>query len=385
MKTRTSGLAAGVLTISALFASPALAAPVTVDLRIEGPTRTLFEGPVTTDVRTFRFTGDATQHRCDGTEANQGNSPTPQPTRGAAVAEAAERTPFTIRGTFGQSFKSPSFSEINGESVAFRRDTSEYLAEFKNEKFAEFGSCGDPIAEGDRVLFAYGQGDEPLLALTGPATARPGEAFELTLKDEKGAPVEGATVGGEDTNAQGKARLVPAQRGPNFYKALKTNTIRSNRVVVCATDGQDGFCGTSRPGQPAQPAQPAPQPVAPDRTGPVSRIAGIQDRQTFDASDAPRELRLSASDASGIASLKVRLTRRHRGKCAYFSGRRAEFRRVKCGRRFFFKAGDQASVNYLLPGELSPGRYVLDAVAVDRVGNRDGLERGRNRVVFTVR
>ena len=384
MKTRTSGIAAGVLTISALFASPALAAPVTVDLRIEGPTRTLFEGPVTTDVRPFRFTGDATEYRCDGTANNQGNSPTPQPTRGAAVAEASERTPFTIRGTFGQNFRSPSFTEINGENVAFNPNTNEFLAEYKNGAFSEFGSCGDPIAEGDRVLFAYGQGDEALLGLTGPATARPGETVELAVTDEKGAPVGGASVGGQTTGPDGKARVV-AQRGPNEFKAAKPDAIRSNRAVVCATDGQDGFCGTTRPGEPAQPGQPAAPARTPDRGAPITRIAGIRDGQTFGRGDAPRELRLSATDPSGIASVKVRITRRHRGKCAYFSGRRAEFRRAKCGRRFFFKAGDQASVNYLLPEALTPGRYVLDVVAIDRAGNRDQLARGRNRVVFTVR
>src|SRR3954454_23176512 len=52
MKHRISGLAAVTLA-SALLAPAAGAAPVSVQLRIEGPTRTLFEGPVATDVRTF--------------------------------------------------------------------------------------------------------------------------------------------------------------------------------------------------------------------------------------------------------------------------------------------------------------------------------------------
>src|SRR5215213_11258732 len=59
-----SGLVAGT---ALLAAAPAGAAPVTVDLRIEGPSRTVFEGPVTTHVRGFRFTGDPSVHRCDGT------------------------------------------------------------------------------------------------------------------------------------------------------------------------------------------------------------------------------------------------------------------------------------------------------------------------------
>ena len=41
--------------VPALPCRPPLAAPVTVDLRVEGPTKTLFEGPVTTDVAPFRF------------------------------------------------------------------------------------------------------------------------------------------------------------------------------------------------------------------------------------------------------------------------------------------------------------------------------------------
>src|SRR5688572_11202625 len=44
MKMRTpAGLGAGIVS-AALLAAPAAAAPVTVDLRIEGPSRTLFEG-----------------------------------------------------------------------------------------------------------------------------------------------------------------------------------------------------------------------------------------------------------------------------------------------------------------------------------------------------
>src|SRR3954447_5847090 len=74
MTYRIPVLAAVAMTV--LAAPIAHAAPVTVQLRVEGPTRTLFEGPVTTDVRTFHFTGDATQHTCDGTKSgNGGDSP----------------------------------------------------------------------------------------------------------------------------------------------------------------------------------------------------------------------------------------------------------------------------------------------------------------------
>ena len=50
-----------------------------------------------------------------------------------------------------------------------------------------------------------------------------------------------------------------------------------------------------------------------------------------------------------------------------------------------FSIGDRADWSYLLPKRLGKGRYVLDVIAVDKLGNRDALARGRNRVVFFVR
>ena len=66
-------------------------------------------------------------------------------------------------------------------------------------------------------------------------------------------------------------------------------------------------------------------------------------------------------------------------------GLHQRFRNSRCGRRVNFKIGDRADWSYLLPKRLGKGRYVLDAIAVDKAGNRDTLARGRNRVVFFVR
>src|SRR3954463_5262166 len=118
---RLAGLALAVLALL-VPASVAAAAPVTVNLRIEGPTATVFEGPVTTDVRPFQFTGgaDTAPHECDGTAANGGTSPTPVPTRGAAVAAASFAAPFSTSGTFfALPIGSPSFAEVGGQSTAF--------------------------------------------------------------------------------------------------------------------------------------------------------------------------------------------------------------------------------------------------------------------------
>jgi hypothetical protein len=367
---RRSGLATGVSVLLLAAAAPALAAPVTVDLRIEGPTRTLFEGPVTTDVRTFHFTGDV-ERVCDGSPP-AGSATSPQPTRGAALTAASDAAPFTTAGTWSATFGSPSFTQIAGEDVGYDAATQRFLVEYKNERAAMTGSCGDPISSGDRVLYAYGTGSEPLLALTGPASGRAGETVTLAVTDAAtGAPIAGASVGGATTGADGRARVTLGAAGRQVFKATRDGAIRSNAVAVTIGEGaaQGGPAGQAR-----------------DRLAPGARILGIRDRQVFARGRGPRTLRLAVpADPSGVLAVKLRLTRRLGGRCWYFSGRRETLRRTRCGRAFFFRTGETADARYLLPARLGPGRYVLDLAAVDRAGNRDALLRGRTRVVFTVR
>jgi hypothetical protein len=375
---RLAGLLAGLCCL--VLAPPAVAAPVTVNLRIEGPTRTLFEDPVTVDTRTFHFTGDGTQHVCNGTAANHGPSATPAPTRGAAVAQAIDSAGLVAHGTWSDSLGSPSFSDIGGENVSF--DGSNFLGEYKNEAFAQHGACGDPVANGDRVLFAYGDGGEQLLALTGPATARPDQAFAVKVTDAKdGSPVPGADLGDATTGADGTATVGPfPQRGDHDLKADKSpGAIRSNRLRVCVTDGADGACGTTVATRPVTPA-------GPDATAPLGKILGIRSGQRFKRKRAPRNLHGTvSSDPSGLRAVKLSLTRSARGRCQLYSPTKERFRNSRCGRRVNFRIGDREDWSYLLPKRPGKGRYVLDVIAVDKAGNRDKLARGRNRVVFFVR
>jgi hypothetical protein len=136
----------------------------------------------------------------------------------------------------------------------------------------------------------------------------------------------------------------------------------------CVTSGDDGLCGTR------------------DARAPLARLAGIQEKATFTRRGAPRRLRGTvAADPSGLHSVKLRLTRRHGGRCTAYSSSKERFRPVTCGKGWFFRVGDGADWSYLLPERLAAGRYVLDVVAIDKAFNRDVLERGRSRVVFTVR
>jgi len=351
-----SGLIAGLI-----CTSPALAAPVTINLRIEGPTKTLFEGPVTTDARPFHFTGDV-DHECGE----------PAVTRGAVVTAASDAAPFTTKGTWFDAFGSPSFSEIAGENVAFDGATNRYLVEYLNGTASQLGSCDETVAPGDSILYAYGTGSEPLLVLGGPGKVKPGERATLSVTSARTA-VAGATVDGLQTGADGTVTVGPLTRGDHVYKATKDGSIRSNAVHVCATDGGDGACGSAI----AAPLVPA---AAPDKTPPTARLAGLTDHAVL--ARGPRELRGAFSDA---AVVKLRLTKRLGKRCWYFSGGKERFVGTRCGKGAYFKIGDTAAWSYLLPARLARGRYVLDAIAIDAAGNRTPLARGTTRVVFTVR
>ena len=129
-----------------MAAAPALAAPVTVDLRIEGATRTIFEGPITTDVRQF--------------PSNQGLKPcdngTGAVTRGAVIAAA----PVAFSANWNDGFGNPTFVVVDGENVEFEPTTGRYFAEYLNG-----------VGVRDRRLHRSGQGRRPgpvrLLGLRG--------------------------------------------------------------------------------------------------------------------------------------------------------------------------------------------------------------------------
>lgn len=374
-----------------LLPAVASAAPVTVTLRIEGKTDTLYENAVTTDVRTIDVGDGSGPHTCDGT--NNAANPTPGPTRGAAFAAAASGPGgFAFHGTYFASFEDVGFDTIAGQSVAYDPATSQFLVEYKNGVAASVGSCQDKIHSGDDVLYAYGTGSEQLLKLSGPVTVSPGATATLRVSDAvSNAPVAGAVVAGTSSGPDGTVRIALPGRGPTRLKASKPGTIRSNALTVCATDGADGACASTQCITNGRDGLCGTR----DRTAPVSGIRGIAEGRRFAHGRGPRRLRAHVdADPSGLRIVKLRLTRTDHGRCTYFSGRSERFRPgrlsggTRCGakRGYWFGVGDDPDVDYLLPRRLPRGRYVLDVNAIDKAYNRDdGRQRGRNRIVFHVR
>jgi hypothetical protein len=366
LQLRSAGLAAGLLTLA--LAPPALAGP-SVTIRVEGKGKTMVEEQrlATPDAPVPTSTGT-----CNGNTA-------------LGALHQAVSGDWSGNGDFGTEF----VERIRDENYPIGA-TPDGWTFWVNNKEASSGPCDYTAQEGDQILYLVSRcefdgstcANPPVLPLElrAPATASTTTPSEVTVVryDTGGnaAPVKDARVIGQGvdatTNADGKASVTFSQPGEVTLKADKPGLVRSAAEEVAV----------SAPGQPVTP----PPPVARDTAAPIGRIRGIRNGQRFKRKKAPRTLRGTVSpDPSGLQAVKLSLTRSSGGRCQLYSPTLERFRNSRCGRRVNFSIGDRQDWSYLLPKRLGKGRYVLDVIAVDKLGNRDSITRGRNRVVFHVR
>jgi hypothetical protein len=228
---RRTALPAALILLALLAAAPAaLALPVTVNLRVEGPTRTVFDGPVTTDGHDVT-TAAAGTHKCDGT--NGGAEPSPGPTATAALDDAAKQAGFTIDGPYGNFGIDDYFIERVADQQIDPNNA--YWSLWINHGFSDKGGCQKRILAGQDVLWAGVPFSVSVpLKLTGPESALTGQPVTVRVTDgSNGNPQSGATVGGTTTDAAGRATLTFSQKGIYRLKAEKPDTIRSNTIVLC--------------------------------------------------------------------------------------------------------------------------------------------------------
>ena len=288
------------------------------------------------------------------------------------------------------------FSVIAGADVAYDAGTGQFLAEYKNGQFASFGSCGDQIANGDKVLYAYADGSEQLLELSAVVPVAGATSVRFTVTDAATAhAVAGASVGGVDDrrgrHGPGHARRArpgdlqgdqgrrdPLQRRDGVLDERRRRPLRHGAAAPVAarasTNGLDGSCGSR------------------DLTAPLATITQIKDGQRFTraagAAHAARQRgagRLrpargqAAPDAHGRRPLHV--LQRRVGALQARQAWPLRGARTASGSA----SGAAQQTDYLLPSKLPRGRYVLDANVIDKAFNRDDTRRrGANRVVFHV-
>jgi hypothetical protein len=388
------------LSISLALAAPALAAPVTVNLRVEGSTRTLFEGPVATQPETFETASSNGPHPCDyhdngaaGGFADEGvTSGTPTTAlRDAALANGlAFDAKWFGSGAGGNENPGDFFVTQVGP------DANETSGEFASWGFAvnyltsNVGGCQIALAPGSEVLWAYNYFNlAHRLRLTGPASANLGSPTTVKVIDGgTGEPVAGMTVGetagglttplpGATTNSAGEATVTLTHLGTVTLKAQGANAVRSNGVPVCVHNGNDGTCAT------VVPPKSTPVVVLPN----TARASGVLFGHVYSRRTAPRVLRgiVTVPPGGTLRDVRISFQRRAGKRCWVLSNARGRFVRSRCGRASFFSVGDALSFSYLLPSRLAPGRYVYDVEAIDTSGKLSSPSNGSSHVVFRVR
>jgi len=369
---------------------PAWATPITVNLRVEGATSTLFEGPVSTEAHKieaaeYNSKEPAALHPCDVNENGPeplGSFGSPYGTPTTALYDAAQ----SLKLAFHASWYKP-LNDFFVEGIGtLGPPESESWGYAVNYTTANVGGCQFQLAPGSEVLWASNYGlAKHVLELSGPATAEAGHPFTVHVRDgQTGVAIVGAAIGeltsgvtatipgSAATDADGNVAVTLAAAGTVKLKATDTESVRSNGLAVCVHNGEDGTCGTSL----------APIPVA------VPRVLGVANGRVFAKRHGPRVLRgeVELQGGATLREVRVSLARSDGRRCSLLSGRRGEFVHTRCGAPApFFAVGDTASFSYLLPYALPAGRYAFEIEAINSAGQAAKPVNGVSRVVFRVR
>jgi hypothetical protein len=399
------------LALALAGAPAAIAGPVTVDLRVEGSSATLYEGPVTTSPETFETASSGGSHPCDyasngpsGGFANEGAT-AGTPTTALHDAAVAGGLAFDAQwfgsgptnGDPGDFFVTQVGPDANGGAPAF---PSWGFA--VNYTTANVGGCQIALSPGTSVLWAYNYFNlSHLLVLSGPSSAEAGQPFTVHVIDGRtGEPIAGASIGtfaagvtsslgsASATDANGDASVTLSSAGTLALKATQPESVRSNALDVCVHAGDDGTCGASVITKALPGIVTSPGSTPPPATALLARILGIANGRVYSRRVAPRVLRGAVSVASGgtLRQVRIRLQRRVGRRCFNFSGARERFvRSPKCAAAAFFSVGDSLSFSYLLPSRLPAGRYRFDVDALEQSGSVTRLAEGVSHVRFRVK
>lgn len=333
----------------------ATAAPVSVDLRVEGSEATPFEQSISTDVKQVVQAGQS--RKCDGT--NGGAYPSPGPTMISALDDAAALGGFDWVGTWHDSFEDFFIDRIGPDENEGTANWGLVL----NWQSTERGGCQTQVNSGDEVLFAYDIFTKVhLLKLVAPRMAQVGEQFQVEVTDgASGDAIPGASVEGELTGADGRATLSYPTPGVKSPKAERFDSVRSNAASICVY-----VPGTEPCGAPAPPADTGPLEQEPPVTSVGYPRAGARYRR------GPRVIRGTVDESgSGVDYTELALLRRRDGRCATWSDIEARFAGGKCRRPDWFRVGASRRWSYRFPGRLGEARYVIRARSIDKAGNEE--------------
>jgi hypothetical protein len=273
--TRTRLLLICVAAACATATGATSAGATTVDVRIEGRSQTLFEGPVRNAGGPVRASSDTRQRTCNGTNNLQ------HPLPGASATSAAVDG-IRLAGMDFDATWFPGFDDYYVERFGPDREAlgaEEYWGILVNDAFTPVGGCQAQVVERDRVLWAFDAFHERgflKLAAAGDANPAPapiasavvGEPFPVVVTRTYGdtnptfarwagakvAPVTTAENGTQRTEPQAAGTVTTASDGtadvvfgaPGWHRIKAEDgagAIRSNRLDVCVGATAGATCG----------------------------------------------------------------------------------------------------------------------------------------------
>jgi hypothetical protein len=267
-----------------VLAAPAAgAASTVVQLRIEGKTQTLFEGPLASQGHAVQASSDSQPRSCNGVNPNDPENVLPGATPTAAAVDAMALLGESFDGRWYEGLDDYLISRWGPQRAA--EGESWFL--LVNHMLSNVGGCQLELHEGADVLWAYELSPSKSLALY-PAGGAPG-APPLTATATLGAPfalevssrsvkegrppvapesagfvpysgaaiapvqtsaqsfetVEGASPAVVKTNAEGRASVTFTEPGWHRLKASASafGVVRSNRLDVCVPAVGASDCG----------------------------------------------------------------------------------------------------------------------------------------------
>jgi hypothetical protein len=214
---------------AALAPATAGAAPTKVKVRVEGKTKTIFEGAVSANVHQVDGSDGSGAHKCDGT--NGGAGTVAGPTATSALDDAVKLGGLTWAGTYTASFEDFVVNRIGPDAAT----SSAFWGVAVQGKSLEVGGCQRVVSKGEEVLWAYDLfSKKHVLRASGGSKVRVGRLYKVRVTDTQNSnvPVAGVHIGGKKTDAKGSVQLRFKSTGTKRLKATKADSVRSNQLTV---------------------------------------------------------------------------------------------------------------------------------------------------------
>jgi hypothetical protein len=212
--------------ISALLAltSVAEAAPTTVNVRVEGATETLFEGPVSVTPHGVKATSDTVERPCDGINSLDPWNTSPEPTPTSSAVDAMSLIGETFDGQWYPGFDDYFIKRFGPDAEKGGKSWGIVV----NNVFTNVGGCQYQLDAGDEVLMAFNAFEfRPILALF-PA-GYSGGSRPLTATATLGQPFE-VEVDSYEDDAEDTPPAHPERAGSSAFAGVDVSPVTTNPV-----------------------------------------------------------------------------------------------------------------------------------------------------------